>query len=108
MIEFKFGEEVIGVERPNYVPAEPDFHADREVGERIARLRATFGGACMTVRLLSSSYQRAWDGAIVSLTDDKGTLQVVWRDRESRIMFEGVIMGAWEANGDHAGLHLLG
>lgn len=67
-----------------------------EVAARSARLRTTFLWASETVRRLSSRYQLAWDGAITSLHDDGGRLVVTWRDRDSRLMFEGVIIGAWQ------------
>ena len=44
---------------------------------------------------------------IIAMEDCKGTLQITWRDAQSRTMFEGTIMGAWEREGDHAGAHAL-
>ena len=76
-------------------------------GWRLRRLASTWGQACAAVHLLSNRYQRHWNGAIVALGDSKGTLEVTWRDAQSRTMFEGVIMGAWEREGDHAGSHAL-
>lgn len=74
---------------------------------RIPRLHATWGQACAAVALLSHRYQNHWQGAIVALHDHKGTLEVTWRDEQSRVMFEGVIMGAWERECEHAGAHRL-
>lgn len=74
---------------------------------RNERLLATWGHACAVVRNMSHKYQRFWDGAVIVLGDSKGTIQVTWRDELSRLMFEGAVMGGWEANGDHAGRHLL-
>lgn len=74
---------------------------------RIERLLQTWGGACSTIRLLSNRYQRHWDGAVVSMKDHKGTLEVTWRDEQSRVMFEGVIVGAWENEGEYMASHAL-
>ena len=56
---------------------------------------------------LSYKYQKLWDGAITELADYKGTIYVTWRDELSRAMFNGVILGAWEANGEHMHSHSL-
>lgn len=85
----------------------PILSAEREVETRIERLNQVWGYAQATARGLSNKYQRLWDGAIVELADHKGTLIVTWRDELSRIMFEGVILGAWENNGEHAHAHGL-
>ena len=76
-------------------------------GDRIPRLATTWGQACATVALLSNRYQHHWDGAIVAMNDHKGTLEVTWRDEQSRVIFEGVIMGAWERECEHAGCHAV-
>lgn len=85
----------------------PILSAEREVESRIERLNQVWGHAQATARALSNKYQRLWDGAIIKLADHKGTLLVTWRDELSRFMFEGVILGAWEANGEHAHVHGL-
>lgn len=105
--ETNFGEEGGGLSAPDYVPSEPKFYADRDEGFRYTRLHVVWGYACSTVKTLSKRYQHLWNGAIVQLEDSKGVLSVTWRDRESRIAFEGVILGAWEANGEHSYIHLL-
>jgi hypothetical protein len=81
--------------------------AEREVESRIERLNQVWGYANATAKNLSNKYQRLWDGAITELADRKGTLCVTWRDELSRLMFEGVILGAWEDNGEHAHSHTL-
>lgn len=85
----------------------PSLSAEREVESRIERLNQVWGYAQATARGLSNKYQRLWDGAIIELEDRKGTLRVTWRDELSRVMFEGVILGAWEENGEHAHAHAL-
>ena len=96
-----------GESGPEVLPAKPQLVAEREVDSRIERLNDVWGHANSTVRSLSHKYQRMWDGAITELADYKGTLYVTWRDELSRVMFEGVILGAWEANGEHAHSHQL-
>ncbi|MCC2981268.1 hypothetical protein [Sphingomonas sp. IC4-52] len=66
------------------------------------RLLLAWGYASAIVAGMSNGYRKHWDGAIVSLDDRKGVIQITWRDEISRIMFEGAILGGWEANGDHA------
>ena len=83
----------------------PKMYAEREADFRISRLNQVWGSAELVARTLSNAYRRLWDGSIVSLADRKGTLYVTWRDEVSRIMFEGIILGAWEANGEHAHHH---
>lgn len=97
-----------GESAPEIVARPPAISAtnEHEAG-RIERLHATWGQACAAVALLSHRYQNHWQGAVVGLHDHKGTLQVTWRDEQSRVMFEGVVMGAWEREGEHAGAHRL-
>lgn len=85
----------------------PEIDAYNSDTGRLPRLWAAWGAASTTVKLLSARYQNQWPGAIISMHDHKGTLQIVWRDKQSRILFEGVIMGAWERQGEHAGSHDL-
>jgi hypothetical protein len=89
------------------LPQKPKLVAEREVESRIERLNEVWGHANATVRSLSHKYENLWDGAITELADYKGTLYVTWRDELSRVMFEGVILGAWEQNGEHAHSHSL-
>lgn len=60
------------------------------------RILMAWGFALATVGGLSKAYQAAWLGAITDLCVRKGTLQIQWRDHTSRLMFEGVIVGAYE------------
>jgi hypothetical protein len=98
-----------GASRPDDVVDPPVIGVTNENGDGtlIARVTATWGSASATVSLLSHRYQHQWPGAILALNDDKGTLEVTWRDEQSRVLFEGVIMGAWERSGEHAGSHAL-
>jgi hypothetical protein len=72
---------------------------------RRERLLTAWGQACATVALMSHRYQRAWLGAVTSMHDHKGILEVTWRDQQSREIFEGVLVGAWERVGEHAHAH---
>lgn len=98
-----------GANSLDFVVGPPAISATNEATEhfRIGRATAAWGSASTTVALLSHRYQNQWPGAIVALNDDKGTLEVTWRDEQSRILFEGVIMGAWERAGEHCGSHAL-
>lgn len=98
-----------GADALDYVVDPPSISATNENGDRslVARVLAAWGQASATVSLLSNRYQRQWPGAITALNDHKGTLEVTWRDEQSRILFEGAIMGAWERSGEHAGAHAL-
>lgn len=106
-LSFAEGDELCGDDSPTALPTSPKFIAEREVDSRIERLNQTWGHANATVRSLSHKYQKLWDGAITELADYKGTIYVTWRDELSRVMFEGVILGAWEANGEHMHSHAL-
>lgn len=75
--------------------------------DRLPRLARVLGAAKAAVSLMSHRYRRLWSGAVIELHDHKGTLLVTWRDVPSRIMFEGVVLGAWEANAEHAHAHTL-
>lgn len=98
-----------GDARPEYGFEMPRLSVYNEAAEgfRLQRLASAWGGACATVNLLSNRYQRRWSGAIAVLNDHKGTLEVTWRDEQSRVMFEGVVMGAWERECEHCGAHAL-
>lgn len=98
-----------GASKPDSTTIAPELSAYNQTSEswRLDRLRSVWGQACAAVSLLSNRYQRHWRGAIVAMEDCKGTLQLTWRDEQSRTMFEGAIMGAWEREGDHAGAHAL-
>jgi hypothetical protein len=106
-LSFDKGDEECGDDGRESTPTKPELVAEREVESRIERLNEVWGHANATVRGLSRKYQRLWDGAITELADYKGTLYVTWRDEVSRVMFEGVILGSWEANGDHMHSHRL-
>ena len=106
-LSFKEGHEESGADSSNASPAKPNLVAEREVETRMERLNEVWGHSNATVRSLSNKYQKLWDGAITELADYKGTLYVTWRDEVSRVMFEGVILGAWEANGEHMHSHRL-
>jgi hypothetical protein len=90
-----------GESEPDLVPTKPKLVAEREIETRVERLNELWGYANGTVGSLSNKYQRLWNGAITELADYKGTLYVTWRDELSRLMFEGIILGAWEDNGEH-------
>jgi len=98
-----------GADAPGIVVDPPVVSATNSDTEswRIARVMAAWGSASAAVALLSHRYQSQWAGAIVELNDHKGTLEVTWRDEQSRMLFEGVIMGAWERAGEHSGAHAL-
>lgn len=98
-----------GSDALGYLVDPPSISATNENGDGLllARVFAAWGQASATVSLLSNRYQRQWPGAIAALNDHKGTLEVTWRDQQSRILFEGVIMGAWERSGEHAASHAL-
>lgn len=102
-----FGSEECGLIAPDSPPNEPEFTAQRDEGFRYKRLNLVWGHACATVRLMSNRYQDLWNGSVVELEDSKGVLNVTWRDNESRLAFEGVIVGAWEANAEHSHIHFL-
>jgi transposase len=69
------------------------------------------------IRLMSPEYVRPYvkaqknddrdAEAIAEAATRPTTLEVTWRDEQSRILFEGVIMGAWERAGQHCGSHVL-
>lgn len=103
----RFGTEENGESAPDAAPPAPEFTAERDEGFRCQRLHQAWGYACSTVGTMSHRYQRLWAGAILALEDSKGKLHVTWCDRESRLAFEGVILGAWEAMGEHAHHHHL-
>ncbi len=85
----------------------PMFSAYETPETRIPRLAGAYGFARATVKQMSTRYQNAFEGSVVSLHDHKGTLEIVWRDRVSRMIFEGVVAGAWENSGEHIVLHKL-
>lgn len=94
---------------PEAVPEPPVFSAYNEATEdwRVGRLAQAWGAASATMRLMSNRYQNHWEGAILEMRDHKGTLQLIWRDEQSRVMFEGVIVGAWEMHGECMASHAL-
>lgn len=111
MIDFKYeGDfEIREIEenRDSRQLIEPVISAYNADAFRMPRLYRAWGRAEATVRLLSTRYRNSWSGAIVSLHDEKGTLEVLWRDKLSRIMFEGVIVGAWRDEGECCHAHAV-
>lgn len=87
--------------------AGPSFTAYETPESRVPRLAEAYGIARETVARMSVAYQNAFDGAVLGLHDYKGTLQITWRDHEARVMFEGVLAGAWESSGEHMVEHHL-
>lgn len=69
------------------------------------RLTMAWAHASAIVQGMSNAYRQHWSGAITALDDRKGTIYVTWRDKLSRLMFEGAILGGWEANGEHMHHH---
>lgn len=100
-----FSVEENGEKRQPIYGEEPSVTAYETPHLRDPRLWRAWGRAEAAVVLMSNRYRNAWHGAIVALHDYKGTLRVSWRDHDSRVMFEGVIMGAWEREGEHSGAH---
>ncbi len=113
MLSFAFDQDHSSNEVSSQPPAEqptsPAMSASREdtEGWRIDRLNATWGAACLIVKQLSNRYQGHWRGALSAMRDHKGTLELTWRDEQSRIMFEGVIVGAWEGQAECCVSHAL-
>lgn len=94
--------------RPGEELGVPFWKPQREADDRLLRVTRAWGFAEASVQGLSRRYQAVWEGAILDLTDDKGTLVVQWRDHESRVMFEGIIVGAWERSTvEHLTRHVL-
>lgn len=104
-LSLRFGAEENGEGSHESSGYTPSLSAEREAETRIERLNQTWGRADTVAQMLSGKYQRLWERAIVALSDYKGTLYVTWRDEVSRVMFEGVILGAWEKSGEHAHHH---
>jgi hypothetical protein len=75
---------------------------------RMPRLHRAWGRIQAMVAQLSDRYRIAFAGAVSRLHDHKGELEVTWRDAQARIMFEGVVIGAWEAEGEPNHMHHLG
>lgn len=59
-----------------------------------------------TVRLMSNHYQNLFDDAVLNMHDWKGVLEVTC-DHEARVIFEGVVPGAWERIGEPLVSHHL-
>ncbi|WP_426026436.1 hypothetical protein [Brevundimonas sp. TSRC1-1] len=106
-MKFEYETEVMGANRAPGRHEGPSFSAYETPESRVPRLGETYGYARETVRRLSVEYQNAFDTAVLQLHDYKGTLQITWRDHESRVMFGGVMAGAWEHNGEHMVEHHL-
>lgn len=97
----------VEADQPGATMHEPVFSSLQEIETRIGRLAGAYGFARATVCNMSARYQNAFEGAVIMMVDAKGTLQVYWRDHESRVLFEGVIAGAWENSGESMVLHKL-
>jgi hypothetical protein len=80
--------------------AKPTLTAYETPDWRVPGLAQAWGYANATVDLLSQRYQNLWEGAVVTLHDHKGVLEITWRDHETRMLFEGVMAGAWERTGE--------
>lgn len=106
-MKHEYGIEIGGATRSGSRHTGPSFTAYETPEDRVSRLAETYGYARETVKRLSVHYQNAFDGAVVSMHDHKGTLEITWRDHESRVIFEGVMAGAWEHNGEHMVEHHL-
>jgi hypothetical protein len=102
---FIFDEEVFEISQPK-IPKLSAYNQEIEK-YRLDRLVCAWGAASAAVNLMSDKYQSRWNGAIIYLRDHKGALRIIWRDRQSRIMFEGVIVGAWERYGERWCTHGL-
>lgn len=102
------GDDILSGERsPEFLVDGPKMVAEREADMRIERLNRVWGHANAIANSLSNHYKHLWNGAITELADYKGVLTITWRDDLSRVMFEGVILGAWESNGEHLHEHHL-
>lgn len=106
-MKHEYGTEVYADERSGARHEGPSFTAYEMPESRVPRLAEAYGFARSTVRQMSVRYQNAFDGAILNLHDHKGTLQVTWRDHDARVIFEGVMAGAWESSGEHIVEHHL-
>jgi hypothetical protein len=76
--------------------------------DRIARLHEAFGIMCSIARLVwrtdpgwiiepSGADAVQWDGAVISLKDTRGQLEVFWKDDKHRERFGVLAELAWEA-----------
>ncbi|MNV19537.1 hypothetical protein D3C71_1104050 [compost metagenome] len=106
-MKHEYDTEIGAAERSNVRHTGPSFTAYETPESRIPRLAEAYGFARDTVRRMSTSYQNAFDDAVRNMHDHKGTLEVTWRDHEARVIFEGVIAGAWENSGEHIVSHHL-
>jgi hypothetical protein len=106
-LKHEYGTEIGADERSNVRHTGPSFTAYETPESRVPRLAEAYGLARDTVRRMSTRYQNAFDDAVINMHDYKGTLEVTWRDHESRVIFEGVIAGAWEGIGEHIVSHHL-
>lgn len=114
LLSFEYGVEIPASGNSEYlleyvVDAPPISATDEEIESwRNARVLSAWGAASAAVSLLSRRYRGQWPGAILALCDRKGALEIIWRDEQSRVLFEGVIMGAWERTGEQANIHFIG
>ncbi|MET0527036.1 MAG: hypothetical protein ABW003_01600 [Microvirga sp.] len=76
--------------------------------DRIARLHEAFGIMCSIARLVwrtepgwitepEGADTVQWDGAVISLTDTRGQLEVRWKDSRHRERYGVLAELAWEA-----------
>lgn len=106
-MKHEYDVEITGEERAGLRHEGPAFTAYETPESRVPRLAEAYGHARAAVKQMSVRYQNAFDGAVLSYHDHKGTLEVEWRDHEARVIFEGVVAGGWEAVGEHMVLHRL-
>ena len=52
--------------------------------------------ACLTVERLSSAVQKNWPGAIEYMQHYGEGIRIKFRSKSDELLFEGVILGAWE------------
>jgi hypothetical protein len=76
--------------------------------DRIARLHEAFGIMCSIARLVwrtepgwiietGGADAVQWDGAVISLNDTRGQLEVCWKDTKHRERYGVLAELAWEA-----------
>lgn len=99
-MKFEYGEMVSQATRSGARHTGPSFTAYEMPADRVPRLTRTYAYAQDTVRRMSTAYQNSFDGAVMNLHDHKGVMEITWRDHDARVMFEGVMAGAWEKSGE--------
>jgi len=64
--------------------------------ESMVRVFDIWEDACNTVDRLSGSLQKKWPGAIERVNDYADGIGLTFRSEEDKMLFGGVILGAWE------------